>query len=174
MGRRKSRVKLPFLKVKINKKTILNIVGFIFLGAGLVLLLSFAKNFIPIDNGRILGRINENLLVKFGGLSILLPLVLILLSGHFFNTKKLKFIKLNITGGIVLVLLSLLGIFQSGLYGKFIFQNLSLDFSFLGAVIILIVIFVIGLVLFLDTSIDVFLLFILGLFKSFFVFIVDH
>lgn len=174
MARRKSLIKLPFLKLKINRQTIFNIFGFLVIGLGIVLLLSFARGLLGMDDQKQLSRINESLVLKFGGLSILLPFILLLLSGHFFNTRKLKLIKLNITGGIILIFASLLGLLHSGTYGNFMFDNLSLDFSFIGAVVILLILFVIGLVLFLDTSIDVFLMFVIGMFKSVFTFAGDH
>lgn len=166
MARRKSLIRLPFLKLKINKQTIFNIIGFIIIGISFVLLISFLKNFSSEKDGRILYKINEFLVSKFEGLSIFIPIILLLFSGHFFNTKKLKFVKLNITLGIVMIFLSLISLFQSGLYGKLIFNNLSLDFTVFGTVIILSMIFIIGLVFFLDTSVDVFLVFIIDILKS--------
>ena len=59
-----------------------------------------------------------------------------------------------------MIFIALIGVFQSGEFGSIIFENLRLDFSVFGAVIIMGVILVIGLVLFLDTSIDAFLIFI--------------
>lgn len=66
----------------------------------------------------------------------------------------------------MLIFISLLGIFQSGFIGKLIFQNLNLDFSLIGAIVILGTIFFVGLIFLLDTSIDVFILFLLNLGKS--------
>lgn len=174
MARTRSLIRLPFLKVKINKQTIFNILGFLIIGLALVLLLSFVKNISSIGNGRSLGKINEIFLTKFGPIGILAPFILIIFSGHFFSTKKLKFIKSNITIGIVLVFISLLGIFQSGELGRLLFDNLNLDFTLLGAVIILGIIFIIGLILFLDTSIDTFILFILNLLKTGFLFVKNY
>ncbi|VVA44085.1 DNA translocase FtsK [Candidatus Roizmanbacteria bacterium] len=174
MARRKSLFKLPFLKIKINKGTILNIFGFIIFGSGLISLISFIKSFTNEETGRILFVINQILVSKFGGLSIFIPLILILLSIHFFNTRKFKFIKPNITGGLIMVFISLIGIFQTGEIGSAIFNNLKIDFSVAGAVIIIGVILVIGLVLFLDTSIDAFLIFIFTILKSVMLFIKDY
>ncbi len=174
MARRRSLIKLPFLKFKINKQTIFNILGFILIGVALVSLVSFAKNLSNENSGRQLYVLNQFLVGKFGWLSIMFPFILIMVSAHFFNTKRLKFIKPNISGGIVMVFISLLGIFRSGEYGRVIFENLSLDFSLLGAIIIMAVIFIIGLVLFLDTSIDVFLIFVFNLVKSSVVFMKNY
>ena len=166
MARRRSLIKLPFFKLKINKGTIFNIFGFIIFGSGLITLTSFIKSFANQESGRILFQINQILITKFGGLSIFIPLILLLLSIHFFNTKKFKFIKPNITSGLIMVFISLISVFKSGEIGSSIFENLKLDFSVVGAIIIMGVIFIIGLVLFLDTSIDAFLIFIFTILKS--------
>ncbi|MBI3620550.1 DNA translocase FtsK [Candidatus Roizmanbacteria bacterium] len=174
MGRRKTRIKLPFLKVKINRQTVMNIFGFLIAASGVVLLISFLKSFLPIGDGRLLILLNEKLVNKFGWVAILLPVVLLFLAAHFFNTRKLKLIKPNITGGLIFVFIALLGILQSGEWGKAIFQNLSFDFFRPGAVIILTAAFIIGLVLFLDTSIDVFLVFVFDLVKLAGTFLKDY
>ncbi|MEK7177822.1 MAG: DNA translocase FtsK [Patescibacteria group bacterium] len=166
MARRKSLFKLPFLKIKINKGTIFNILGFIIFGSALISLISFIKSFANQESGRILYQLNQTLISQFGGLSIIIPVILFLISVHFFNTKKFKFIKPNITGGLIMVFISLIGVFQSGEIGSSIFENLKLDFSVAGAVVILGIILIIGLVLFLDTSIDAFLIFIFTILKS--------
>ncbi len=171
MARRRQIIRLPFLKFKINKKTIFNIIGFFLLGVGVVFLLSNFSLFATETDGRILSRINETMAERFGSLKIFVPFLIFLLATHFFNTKKLKMIRPNVTVGAIMIYFSVLGIFQSGQYGELIFRNLSLDFSMVGAIIILGIVFVIGLVLFFDTSIDVFLIFIFNLFKSAFFFI---
>lgn len=174
MARRKSLIKLPFFKIKINKATVFNIFGFIIFGSALIAFISFIKSFSDQSNGRILFQINQILVSKFGGLSIFVPLILLLLSAHFFNTKKFKFIKPNVTGGLIMIFVSLIGIFQSGAIGTSIFENLKLDFSVMGAVIIIGIILVIGLVLFLDTSIDAFLIFVFTIIKSGVLFIKNY
>lgn len=172
MARRRSLIRVPFFKIKINKRTIFNIFGFFLIAAAMIFLISFLNLFSPSqENGRILSKINQLLTMKFGGLAIFIPFIFFLSSAHFFNTKKLKFINLNVTGGILLVFIALLGVFQTGEWGKLIYKNLSLDFSVLGAVVILSIIFLIGLILFLDTSIDVFILFLINLLKGIGVFI---
>ena len=171
MARRKSLIRLPFLKLKINKNTIFNIFGFILVGGALVFLLSYAKNIANEDSGKILFKVNQFFVGKFGGLSIIIPFIMILLSAHLFNSKKLKIIKPNVTGGIIMIFISLLGIFKSGEYGTLMFGNLSMDFSLIGTIIILAVIFIIGLVLFFDTSIDAFVIFVFEVLKKAFIFL---
>ncbi len=170
MARRRM-FRIPFLKFKINKQTVFNILGLLLLSIAFVLLISYLKNFTSLEEGRLLTKINQFIIVRFGGLAIFLPLIFFLIATHFFNSKRLNFIKLNITLGIILIFISLLGILRGGDYGRAIFDNLSLDFSFLGAFVILVGIFFIGLILFLDTSVDLFVLFIFNFLKSFFLFI---
>lgn len=168
MARRKSLMRLPFFKVKVNKKTILNIFGFIILAVSGLSFISFFGFFGGNqDNGRILSQINEVLTKKLGWLAIVAPLIFLLFSAHFFNTKKLKMIKINVTGGLLFAYVAVLAISQSGEFGKFIFDNLIADFTTPGALIILTVMFVIGMILLLDTSIDTFFIFIFDLLKGF-------
>ncbi len=174
MARRKTLVKLPFFKFKINKQTIFNIIGFFLIASGLISLISFIKNFNQESEGKLLYKFNTYLIEKFGFLSIFIPFILIFLSGHFFNTKKFKVVKPNLSIGLIIIFLSLLGLFNSGTYGKTIFENLSNDFTKLGAIIFLSLFFLIGLVVFLETSIDVFLLFLISLVKSTIVFIKNY
>jgi len=166
--------KLPFLKLKINKQTVFNIIGFFLFGASVVVILSFLNIFSGEGNGRLLSIIDEFFGSRFGFLKIFVPILSILLSVHFFNTKKLKFIRPNITFGAVMIFFSVLCIFQSGRYGQMVFSNLSLDFSMVGTLIILGIIFVIGWILLLDTSIDVFLVFVINLIKSGLIFIKQY
>ncbi|PIV09680.1 DNA translocase FtsK [Candidatus Roizmanbacteria bacterium CG02_land_8_20_14_3_00_36_15] len=171
MGRRRKLIRLPFFNFKINKQTIYNIVGFFLVGTAMVSSLSFFSFFSSERDGRLLTKINEFITTKFGIFKILVPLLILLVSAHFFSTKKLKFIRPNISVGALMIFISVLGVFQSGEFGQIIFTNLSLDFSTVGAVIILGIIFVIGWVLFLDTSIDLLLIFIFKSIKSALIFV---
>lgn len=174
MARRKSLIKLPFLKFKINKQTIFSIFGLILIGFSIVSLLSFSSNIANENSGIILYKLNLFLVTKLGGLAVFLPFILIIFASHFFNTKKFKFIKPNISIGILMIYVSLLGVLKTGQLGEMIFENLTLDFSVIGAIIILLTIFIIGLVLFLDTSIDIFLIFVFNLIKSGLIFLKNY
>jgi S-DNA-T family DNA segregation ATPase FtsK/SpoIIIE len=173
MARRKL-LRLPFLKIKVNQHTVFNLLGFLILGIALILSLSFLKFFSQDNEGRVLYQLNQFLLQKFGGLSLFIPLILILIGTHFFNSKKLKIIKVNITLGLVLIFISLLGIFQSGEYGILIANNLRLDFSSFGAMIILLFTFIMGLILFLNTSVDSFFIFVFNISKKVFIFFKEY
>lgn len=155
MGRRRRLFKLPFIKFRINKNAFFNILGLLIFGTAAILLLSF------IQSGNILIAINQQLTSRLGRLAVFFPLIIFLLGTHFFNSKKLKIVKPNITLGLILIFISCLGVVQSGRWGKFIFNNLQQDFSIIGAILILSVAFIIGLILFLNTSVDSFVLFII-------------
>lgn len=167
MARRKSLIKLPFFKVKINRKTIFNILGFLLITSAIIIILSYLNIFSSSgEGGRMLDKINTKVNEKLGYLSILFPFMLLLVSGHFFNAKKLRFVKANVTVGTLLLYVALLGLLKTGEWGSAISDNLTLDFTGAGALLILAVSFIIGLILFLDTSVDVFFLFVLRTFKG--------
>ncbi|MDP4011632.1 MAG: DNA translocase FtsK [Candidatus Roizmanbacteria bacterium] len=152
MGRRKKRW---YSKFSVNNKTFFNILGFFLIIIGIIILASFSQLFSSAGRSQILKQVNDQILQLFGGLSIFIPFIILLISGHFFNTKKLKFVRFNVTIGSMILLIALLGLFRSGVVGRLIYDNLSLDFTPLGSLAILLVAFIIGLILFLDTSIDV-------------------
>ncbi len=157
MGRKKK-----FKLLKINKNTLLNVVGVSLIGSAILLLTSY------LQSGEKLRMVNEKLTTRFGWISLLLPLILLLLGTHFFNSKKLRIIKANITIGLAFLFVALLGLLRSGDYGRIIYENLSFDFTHFGAILILSLIFFVGLILFLNTSVDVVLLFIIDIFKTIF------
>jgi len=152
MGRRK---KSKFPKLRINGKTLINMVGFCLILIGLITLASFTTLFMPSEDGQLLKEINIQLIQLFGGMAILVPFTIILAAGLFFNSKKLKFVRLNLSAGALILLISLMGLFRSGNWGAAIYTNLTIDFTALGALSILSIFFIIGLILFLDTSVDV-------------------
>lgn len=175
MARRRSLIKIPFFRFKLSTKTVFNIVGLGFVTMGGILLISFFHLLSPSEEGgRILSALNEIVSAKFGIFALLVPFILLIFSGHFFNTKKLKFVKANVTIGILLIFISFLGLFKSGEWGKAIIENLALDFTGIGAFLILAVSFIIGLILFLDTSLDVFLLVVMKIIKGAGTFVKDH
>lgn len=164
MARRRSlfKFRLPFFKFKfrINKKTFFNILGFIMGGFGIILLISF------IQSGEVLRETNQHLVYYFGFLSICFPVIIIFIASHFFNSKKIQFIKPNITIGLILIFISIIGVLRSGHLGEIILDNLRQDLSIYGAIIILSITFIIGLILFLNTSVDTFVLFLAGSIKK--------
>lgn len=131
-----------------------------------ILGLSFIYLISPQQNGRVLKELNMYLIQKFGGLSIFVPFIILLIAAHFFNTKKLKLIKWNVTVGTILIFIALLGFLRTGEWGTAIAQNLIYDFTHFGAFLILAFCLLTGVVLFLDTSMDMFVLFLVNTTKK--------
>jgi len=171
---RKRLLRIPFLKMKINRQTVFNLFGFLLIVVAVILILSFIQIFSSKNEGRILYQLNQILIEKFGGLAFFVPLILIFIASHFFNSKKLKIIKPNITIGMIFIFISLLGLFHSGLYGEAIYNNLKLDFSSFGALLILFATLLMGFVLFFDTSVDFLFILLWRVTKQIFLFIKNY
>jgi len=168
MGRRKK-------LFKVGNKSVGNMFGLLFILSGAGILLSFFSSILPLDQGgSSLELGNELVFSKIGSLSLLSPFVLFALGAHFFNSKKLKLVKANVSIGLVMVFTTMLGAFRSGEWGVFISNSLTSDFSALGTFIILFVAFIIGLVLLLDTSVDAFILFLITIGKGLVSFVKNH
>src|SRR3989338_9349022 len=151
MSRRKKFFSLPFTKkFRIKQNTFANIIGLLVAATAGLILISF------IQTGEILVRIYNELHLRFGWLSVVFPIVLLLFSTHFFSSKKLKLVKPHVTFGSTLIFVALLGLLRGGQIGSAIADNFRSDFSPIGAYTILLVTFAIGIILFFNTSIDVF------------------
>lgn len=176
MPRKKKLFKSSYKKKKVNQRSIFYIVGLILVFAGLA---SFIALFNIIElgeesGGSILSIINEEIRGRFGILSVLIPFLMMLVAVNFFNSKKQKLVKPNITFGAVLIFASILGLLQTGQWGKFIYNNLNDDFTVLGAILILFTVFFIGLILFLNTSVDSFVIFVINALKGLIEFFKNH
>lgn len=159
MSRRK-KFKIPlFSSFKIKKHTLSTAIGILIFLCGSLLLLSFIKN------GYLLIEINNRFVDMFGWYSIITAFVIVLFSTHFFNSKKLTIIKVNVSIGLVLMSIAIIGLSSTGSIGNIIYKNLSQDFSMYGAVLILLSTAIIGCVIFLNTSIDTIILSIIKLLK---------
>ena len=73
-----------------------------------------------------------------------------------------------------MIFISLLGVFKSGISGQYIYDSLTTDFSLAGAMVILLITFFMGLILFLDTSVDAFFIFLIKGLKGLYVFIKSY
>lgn len=165
MARRK-KLKLPLISsFKIKKNTLWTSIGVLLFLVGSILLLSY------INSGSILIRINKYLVDFFGWYSVMIPILVIIVSSHFFNSKKLTLIKPNVSLGLLLISISIIGLTSSGQVGNIINSNLVRDFSNIGTSLILLSTAIIGIIIFLNTSLDSFILFFvkfLGLIINFF------
>ncbi len=160
---------------KVGNKSTGTMFGFIIGAVGLGVLASFFSSALPEDQGgAYLVLVHDFVSERLGNLAILSSFVLFAVAAHFFNSKKVKLVKTNVSIGLVLIFTALLGAFRSGSWGEFINDSLTNDFSPMGSLSILFVAFLVGLVLFLDTSIDAFILFLYTIGKGLVVFIKDY
>lgn len=162
-------IKLPFRKKLVLKKDLAsNVIGLIVFMAAVIGYISFFKT------GNILILLNEMLVSYFGLLAIFIPTIILMISSHFFHSQKLKLIKPHVTVGLILIFIALVGAARTGSAGELIAFNLSSDFSGLGAFFILLITFIVGIILFFNTSIDVFILMLIDAGKAIFSFLYDR
>ena len=136
-----------FLKFKLKKQSVYNILAILLIGCGALIFLSFFQNGTSLDVIRNFSR------EKFGFGSIILPFVIISFS-FLFLKLKFPFTQPNVSLGLLLSYISFLALAQSGFIGEQIWGNFSALISGIGAFIILIGMFFIGLIVLFNTSID--------------------
>lgn len=175
MARKKKLFKLPFVKFKVKNHTVFNIIGMVIIAAGILMLLSlFSGLVIDQPGGTYIQKVHDELVGATGILAFVAPFILFVLSTHFFAKKKKKLVRAHVTIGTILIYLALLGVFRAGTTGSFIYSSLTNDFSVPGSLIILTITFFIGLILFLDTSVDAFVIFVVKMFQAFVYFVKNH
>lgn len=175
MARRKKLFKLPFFKFKVNNRTIFNIIGLIIVTAGILMMLSLFSGLVSDQpGGTYITKVHDELAGATGAMAFATPFILFVLSTHFFAKKKKKLVRAHVTIGTILIYLALLGVFRAGSVGSFIYASLTNDFSVPGGLLILTITFFIGLILFLDTSVDAFVIFAVKLFQGLIYFVKNH
>ncbi len=145
MTRRYRRKK--FFRFRLKKQTTYTIFALILIGSALLIALSFFQTSTYLDIIRLI------IIDKFGFAGILLPLVLIFFSFLFLRIK-FSLSKPNIPFGLLLSYICLLALTQSGFVGKQIWNNFSVLVSEIGAFFILVGMFLIGLIVLFNTSIE--------------------
>lgn len=158
MARKKSLIRLPFLKVKINKYTINNIFGLLIFFGAFLSLLSFLPLGVSENQGYWLFVIKKNFENIFGSLAILFLLLLMIFSTYFFKNKKFHLIKGNIFVGLISFFIGGSVMLKSGVFGVKLADFLIERISFIGLYIFAIFSFLVSIILIFETSIeDVFL-----------------
>lgn len=134
-------------KLKLKKETIYTLFSLTFIIFSALALFSFSKN------GSFLIKFNNALVKYFGWGALFFPIGILLL-GLLLSQIKLAVARANVVVGFMLTLMSLVGLTNSGLIGQSIFVNLADWISSIGAVLVLILGTLVGLVVLLNTSID--------------------
>lgn len=148
MGRRKSKVKIPFTKSKLSISFMQTLVGLTIVLATLICLYSlFAE-------GEMLIFIKSNLIGQFGYGSFIFLLVGLMFGIKFISPRKITFIKWHWMIGLMLLGVAVMGLIRSGSVGELIFDELTTDFTIFGSTLLLSMIMLVGLIIFFDTSLE--------------------
>jgi len=153
MARKKSIIRLPFVKAKINAKTLFLLISLILFFGGFLLLLSLLPLGPSVD-GKVLTTIRFFLVEKFGFVSYFIPVFIILSSLHVFSLSRKEIVRPTITAGLFFIFISLGALFKGGTWGVFLMSILQESISPIGTFLFLITLLFIGIILFFDTSFE--------------------
>ncbi len=134
------------VKFKLKKTTVYTVTG-------LLLLLFATLLFLSFTNSRELVRIHTFLSDKFGWLGIIFPLNLVFF-GFLFLRLKIYISRVNVAVGFLVLFISLLGLSRTGSIGTQLFTVFKEILTVPGADIVFITGFIVGNIVFFDTSID--------------------
>ena len=169
MARKKSIIKIPFIKAKVNARTVYLLFGLLLFLGGLLLSLSLLPFGETVD-GKLLSVIRIFLAERFGLVSFFVPTLIILCAVHVITHSKKQLLRPTITIGLFFIFLALGGLLKAGLWGLLFYDLLKDNISFIGATLFFLTLLGIGVILFLDTSIDIilsgFVSLFIGMFKS--------
>jgi DNA segregation ATPase FtsK/SpoIIIE, S-DNA-T family len=150
MAKRGRKRKGLFRSLKLKPNTIRTIFFIFFAALTAISVLSF------LQKGSKLIELNSFLTLYFGFFSLLVPFLLLLLTFTFIKSKiPLK--EPTIFIGFVFIFISFLSLFQSGIVGEFLWNQLLTLFGHAGTLIIYIFCLIVGIVVLFDTNIiDIF------------------
>jgi S-DNA-T family DNA segregation ATPase FtsK/SpoIIIE len=147
MGRsKKGRRKEPF-KLKIKKETLYSIASILLIFISGLIVISFSQQ------GEFLNSVHLVLTRLFGISALFLPF-LFLVAGLMLARLNWRICRPHVLVGSLLLFLSFLGLSQTGLVGREIFQNLAFLITGLGAVFILLGCGFIGFVVLFESSFE--------------------
>lgn len=167
MARKKSIIRLPFLKTKVSARTVFLLLGLILGSSGLLLLLSLLPLGSQVD-GKLLSTIRLYLVERFGFTSYFVPTLILLSAVHVLSTSKKQMLRPTVTIGLSFVFVAVAGLFKGGAWGHTFGTVLQENISFIGSTLFLLTLLCIGLILFFDTSVDVLLHLVVGTIASLF------
>lgn len=136
--------------MKLKKQTVYTVSAIWLWIFSAIIILSF------FGEGTTLMRLRDGLYTKIGWLMYPLPVFLVSLSLLFFKVKS-DLAKPNVPTGFFLFLLSLIGLTQAGMMGEWMMRTLSDAITVEVAYLILIGVFIIGLIIEFNTSLDSFI-----------------
>ena len=125
MGRRRGRRRAPF-KLNLKKDTLYSIATIVFIGIGVILMLSFTRQ------ASILRLVNIKLISYLGWTALITPFLFIA-AGLMLTQLKWRITRPNVLVGAALILVSLSAVTKAGTIGTEIWQNISVLISGIGA-----------------------------------------
>lgn len=156
MGRKRGRRRSAF-KLKLKKDTFNSLISVLFIGSGLLVIVSFA------GQGVWLSPLQQYLSTNFGIAMLLLPFLLIA-AGLMLTPLKLKITRPNVFLGAVLIFITFMGLMRAGVFGREINANLAALIHPIGAVILLSGIALAGFLILTESSLDEIILLIMNIF----------
>ncbi len=146
--------KRKFGKLKLKKQTVYTVAAlWLWIFAAFTTLSFFGE-------GILLNRVREELMLQIGWTYYLLPPLLVSLSFLFFKVKS-DLGKSNVPLGLSLATLSFVGLTQAGLVGETLWTTIASAISAEGAALLFLGVFVVGLIILFNTSLDRFVNFLL-------------
>ncbi len=142
-GRKKKKI-IPSLRLK--PETIQTIFFIFFLILTILTVFSF------LQTGPIPARINQIIVKYFGLGSVLIPFILFL-AAFLFAKIKTPIKDLNVFLGFLIMFISLISLFQHGIVGAFLFDQLVSLFGRVPSILIFIFCLIVGFVILFDTSV---------------------
>ncbi|OGE25406.1 hypothetical protein A3C26_02520 [Candidatus Daviesbacteria bacterium RIFCSPHIGHO2_02_FULL_39_12] len=167
MSRRRSIYKLP--KLRLRQRTIATV------GSLIALVLAVISAVALLTHSPTLSFWRDFLRETLGWMSLAAPIIF-LLSALVLSQAKWKFAQTNVLLGFILIVLSMAGLTaalryeKAGSIGQIFWTELSSFVTIIGAGILMVILFLVGLVVFLNTSLDqIFQIFVwmFGLVKDF-------
>lgn len=151
MARRRSIYRVP--RLKLRQRTIVAV------GSLVSLILAVLSTVALVTSSEVLSFWRDFLVSIFGWTSFFAP-ILFLVSGLVLSKLKWRFAQTNVLLGLILIVLSLVGLTgalsadRAGVIGLNLWRELSSFITGVGAIAILILIFLVGLVVFFNTSLN--------------------
>lgn len=143
MGRRRKSI----FKLKLKKDTVHSIAGILLITVGALLVISFA------GKGSVLANLNTTLAKTFGLAVFFLPFIAIA-SGLMFFRSKQEWTKPHVLLGALLLMIGTLGLFKTGSMGEALSNNLAVLLTRSGVVVLSLAIFLIGVVVSTQTTLN--------------------
>lgn len=157
MGRRPGRRRAPF-KLNLKKDTLESIASILFIGIGVLLMVSFTRQTAILQN------VNLKLVQYVGWNALIVPFLCVA-AGLMLTKLKWRITRPNVFIGAILLFVSLMAVTRAGVLGRAVWMNISTLVSPIGAGIIFIGLVLAGVIVMTETPLDQMLIAVTKIFK---------